>query len=167
MHQLCKHDNGHTHFWVSFFKWQRLHVGFASQYCLWSRLVDRFLKWLSEPTIIWLLFQFTLMLLVFSLRKTDYILKVQGKCELLVFFLVPRCPWLSECFSSLIPIYIAVIFLFTLANFCMATFMDPGVFPRGKKKKRESCEPTLLRRPKCVFGKTDIFLIIKCNRVLF
>lgn len=46
--------------------------------------------------------------------------------------MLSRCPWLSEYFSSVIPIYIAVIFLFTLANFCMATFMDPGVFPRGK-----------------------------------
>lgn len=43
-----------------------------------------------------------------------------------------RCPWLSEYFSCVIPIYVAVIFLFTLANFSMATFMDPGVFPRGK-----------------------------------
>uniref|UniRef100_A0A671UY03 Palmitoyltransferase n=1 Tax=Sparus aurata TaxID=8175 RepID=A0A671UY03_SPAAU len=43
------------------------------------------------------------------------------------------CPWLSENISSVIPIYIAVIFLFTLANFCMATFMDPGVFPRAEE----------------------------------
>ncbi|TNN77668.1 Palmitoyltransferase ZDHHC5 [Liparis tanakae] len=43
------------------------------------------------------------------------------------------CPWLSEYFSAVIPIYIAVIFLFTLANFCMATFMDPGVFPRAEE----------------------------------
>ncbi|XP_060903992.1 palmitoyltransferase ZDHHC5-B [Labrus mixtus] len=43
------------------------------------------------------------------------------------------CPWLSEYFFSVIPIYIAVIFLFTLANFCMATFMDPGVFPRAEE----------------------------------
>ncbi|XP_078480851.1 palmitoyltransferase ZDHHC5 [Lampetra planeri] len=43
------------------------------------------------------------------------------------------CPWLSEYFSSTIPIYNAVIFLFTLANFCMATFMDPGVFPRAEE----------------------------------
>lgn len=50
------------------------------------------------------------------------------------YFVLSRCPWLSENISSVIPIYIAVIFLFTLANFCMATFMDPGVFPRGKHK---------------------------------
>ncbi|XP_061644190.1 palmitoyltransferase ZDHHC5-B [Phyllopteryx taeniolatus] len=43
------------------------------------------------------------------------------------------CPWLYEYFSPVIPIYIAVIFLFTLANFCMATFMDPGVFPRAEE----------------------------------
>jgi len=47
--------------------------------------------------------------------------------------MLSSCPWLSEYFSSVIPIYIAVIFLFTLANFCMATFMDPGIFPRGKE----------------------------------
>uniref|UniRef100_A0A3P8VG66 Palmitoyltransferase n=1 Tax=Cynoglossus semilaevis TaxID=244447 RepID=A0A3P8VG66_CYNSE len=43
------------------------------------------------------------------------------------------CPWLSEYFSSVIPIYNAVVFIFTLANFCMATFMDPGVFPRAEE----------------------------------
>lgn len=32
-----------------------------------------------------------------------------------------------------IPIYNGVIFLFVLANFCMATFMDPGIFPRGSE----------------------------------
>nr|XP_015801552.2 palmitoyltransferase ZDHHC5-B [Nothobranchius furzeri] len=43
------------------------------------------------------------------------------------------CPWLSESISSVVPFYIAVIFLFTLANFCMATFMDPGIFPRAEE----------------------------------
>uniref|UniRef100_A0A674DZS8 Palmitoyltransferase n=1 Tax=Salmo trutta TaxID=8032 RepID=A0A674DZS8_SALTR len=41
------------------------------------------------------------------------------------------CPWLSEQFSVAVPIYNGVIFLFVLANFCMATFMDPGIFPRA------------------------------------
>ncbi|XP_030207346.1 palmitoyltransferase ZDHHC5-A isoform X1 [Gadus morhua] len=41
------------------------------------------------------------------------------------------CPWLSERFSVAVPIYNGVIFMFVLANFCMATFMDPGIFPRA------------------------------------
>ncbi|XP_043112811.1 palmitoyltransferase ZDHHC5-B isoform X2 [Puntigrus tetrazona] len=48
-------------------------------------------------------------------------------------FLCFTCPWLSERFSSSIPLYNAVVFLFTLANFCMATFMDPGIFPRAEE----------------------------------
>ncbi|XP_033951012.1 palmitoyltransferase ZDHHC5-A [Pseudochaenichthys georgianus] len=43
------------------------------------------------------------------------------------------CPWLSERFSVAVPIYNAVVFLFVLANFCMATFMDPGIFPRAEE----------------------------------
>ncbi|XP_053711341.1 palmitoyltransferase ZDHHC5-A [Synchiropus splendidus] len=43
------------------------------------------------------------------------------------------CPWLSERFSVAVPIYNGVIFLFVLANFCMATFMDPGIFPRAEE----------------------------------
>ncbi|XP_036406758.1 palmitoyltransferase ZDHHC5-like isoform X2 [Megalops cyprinoides] len=43
------------------------------------------------------------------------------------------CPWLSEQFSIAIPIYNGVVFLFVLANFCMATFMDPGIFPRAEE----------------------------------
>ncbi|KAG7283574.1 hypothetical protein CRUP_026501 [Coryphaenoides rupestris] len=36
-------------------------------------------------------------------------------------------------FSVAVPIYNGVIFLFVLANFCMATFMDPGIFPRAEE----------------------------------
>ncbi|KAM9857283.1 palmitoyltransferase ZDHHC5-A [Aulostomus maculatus] len=43
------------------------------------------------------------------------------------------CPWLSDRFSVAVPIYNGVIFLFVLANFCMATFMDPGIFPRAEE----------------------------------
>uniref|UniRef100_I3JXZ4 Palmitoyltransferase n=1 Tax=Oreochromis niloticus TaxID=8128 RepID=I3JXZ4_ORENI len=43
------------------------------------------------------------------------------------------CPWLSERFSVAVPIYNGIIFLFVLANFCMATFMDPGIFPRAEE----------------------------------
>lgn len=47
-------------------------------------------------------------------------------------FCARRCPGLSLYISPVIPIYNAVVFLFVLANFSMATFMDPGIFPRGE-----------------------------------
>ncbi|XP_076878512.1 palmitoyltransferase ZDHHC5-B isoform X2 [Brachyhypopomus gauderio] len=43
------------------------------------------------------------------------------------------CPWLAERSSPYIPLCSIVVFLFTLANFCMATFMDPGIFPRAEE----------------------------------
>lgn len=48
-----------------------------------------------------------------------------------------RCPWLSLYVSPVIPVYNAVVFLFVLANFSMATFMDPGIFPRGERGSRQ------------------------------
>ncbi|XP_069788669.1 palmitoyltransferase ZDHHC8B isoform X2 [Narcine bancroftii] len=42
-----------------------------------------------------------------------------------------RCPWLTKEISPAIPVYNGLVFLFVLANFSMATFMDPGIFPRA------------------------------------
>ncbi|KAM6393753.1 LOW QUALITY PROTEIN: palmitoyltransferase ZDHHC5 [Pluvialis apricaria] len=44
---------------------------------------------------------------------------------------------LSLYVSPVIPIYNAVVFLFVLANFSMATFMDPGIFPRAEDEDKE------------------------------
>uniref|UniRef100_H3DH77 Palmitoyltransferase n=1 Tax=Tetraodon nigroviridis TaxID=99883 RepID=H3DH77_TETNG len=41
------------------------------------------------------------------------------------------CPWLSKAVSPAVPLYNGLVFLFVLANFSMATFMDPGVYPRA------------------------------------
>ncbi|XP_037351908.1 palmitoyltransferase ZDHHC8 isoform X1 [Talpa occidentalis] len=46
-------------------------------------------------------------------------------------FFVFTCPWLTRAVSPVVPVYNGIIFLFVLANFSMATFMDPGVFPRA------------------------------------
>ncbi|XP_036305544.1 palmitoyltransferase ZDHHC8 isoform X2 [Pipistrellus kuhlii] len=46
-------------------------------------------------------------------------------------FFVFTCPWLTHAVSPAVPVYNGIIFLFVLANFSMATFMDPGVFPRA------------------------------------
>ena len=47
------------------------------------------------------------------------------------FLCVSRCPWLTKVISPAVPLYNGLVFLFVLANFSMATFMDPGVYPRG------------------------------------
>ncbi|KAG5840448.1 hypothetical protein ANANG_G00188930 [Anguilla anguilla] len=41
------------------------------------------------------------------------------------------CPWLTHAVSPAVPLYNGIVFLFVLANFSMATFMDPGVIPRA------------------------------------
>ncbi|XP_017306905.3 palmitoyltransferase ZDHHC8B [Ictalurus punctatus] len=48
-------------------------------------------------------------------------------------FFVFTCPWLANVVSPVVPVYNGVVFLFVLANFSMATFMDPGVFPRASE----------------------------------
>ncbi|XP_030074696.1 palmitoyltransferase ZDHHC8 [Microcaecilia unicolor] len=67
-------------------------------------------------------------------KPTKYI-PVSTAAALLVgsstLFFVFTCPWLSRTISSVIPLYNGLMFLFVLANFSMATFMDPGVFPRA------------------------------------
>ncbi|KAF0033631.1 hypothetical protein F2P81_013697 [Scophthalmus maximus] len=41
------------------------------------------------------------------------------------------CPWLTKVISPAVPLYNGLVFLFVLANFSLATFMDPGVYPRA------------------------------------
>ncbi|XP_077902121.1 palmitoyltransferase ZDHHC5 isoform X2 [Ictidomys tridecemlineatus] len=48
-------------------------------------------------------------------------------------FFAFTCPGLSLSVSPAVPIYNAIMFLFVLANFSMATFMDPGIFPRAEE----------------------------------
>ncbi|XP_041424953.1 palmitoyltransferase ZDHHC5 isoform X2 [Xenopus laevis] len=52
-------------------------------------------------------------------------------------FFIFTCPWLSVEVSLALPAYNAVMFLFVLANFSMATFMDPGIFPREEDEDKE------------------------------
>ncbi|XP_010874875.1 probable palmitoyltransferase ZDHHC8 [Esox lucius] len=67
-------------------------------------------------------------------KPTKYI-PVSTAATLLVgsttLFFVFTCPWLTKAISPAVPLYNGVVFLFVLANFSMATFMDPGIFPRA------------------------------------
>nr|XP_040140255.1 palmitoyltransferase ZDHHC5 isoform X4 [Ictidomys tridecemlineatus] len=56
-----------------------------------------------------------------------------GATTLFFAFTCQRCPGLSLSVSPAVPIYNAIMFLFVLANFSMATFMDPGIFPRAEE----------------------------------
>lgn len=38
---------------------------------------------------------------------------------------------MTKVISPAVPLYNGLVFLFVLANFSLATFMDPGVYPRG------------------------------------
>uniref|UniRef100_A0A3B3V6B3 Palmitoyltransferase n=1 Tax=Poecilia latipinna TaxID=48699 RepID=A0A3B3V6B3_9TELE len=49
-----------------------------------------------------------------------------------------RCPWLAVTICPAVPPCCAVLFLFVLANFTMATFMDAGVLPvAGEDEDKE------------------------------
>uniref|UniRef100_A0A672LDZ8 Palmitoyltransferase n=1 Tax=Sinocyclocheilus grahami TaxID=75366 RepID=A0A672LDZ8_SINGR len=43
------------------------------------------------------------------------------------------CPWLVVNVSAVFPSCVGIVFLFVMANFIMATFMDAGVFPRANE----------------------------------
>ena len=57
-----------------------------------------------------------------------WILNLNIEPEYVVFF---RCPFLIEKYSIGIVIYQSIITVFVVANFGLATFMDPGIYPRG------------------------------------
>ncbi|XP_015238532.1 PREDICTED: probable palmitoyltransferase ZDHHC8 isoform X3 [Cyprinodon variegatus] len=67
-------------------------------------------------------------------KATKYI-PVSTAATLLVgattLFFVFTCPWLMKVISPAVPLYNGLVFLFVLANFSMATFMDPGIYPRA------------------------------------
>ena len=50
-----------------------------------------------------------------------------------------RMPYLYQ-YSIAIPIYQGLLALFAVINFGLATFMDPGTYPRGK----QDCQSSLV-----------------------
>ena len=41
------------------------------------------------------------------------------------------CPYLTTVYSVLIAIYQGILTMYVVVNFGLATFMDPGVYPKG------------------------------------
>ncbi|TNN81214.1 putative palmitoyltransferase ZDHHC8 [Liparis tanakae] len=51
-----------------------------------------------------------------------------------------RCPWLAVTICPAVPPCCAILFLFVLANFTMATFMDAGVLPMANEDEDKDDE---------------------------
>ncbi|KAJ6656547.1 hypothetical protein lerEdw1_003673, partial [Lerista edwardsae] len=68
--------------------------------------------------------------LLYVIKKTHLIVPYPESSPPFSLVFLRRCPWLTRAVSPAIPVYNGLVFLFVLANFSMATFMDPGVFPR-------------------------------------
>ncbi|XP_047425043.1 palmitoyltransferase ZDHHC8B [Mugil cephalus] len=67
-----------------------------------------------------------------SLKPSAFIPVCTAACLLVgstSLFFVFTCPWLAVTICPAVPPCCAVLFLFVLANFTMATFMDAGVLP--------------------------------------
>ncbi len=106
-----------------------------------SNLEPRLIR--TESDCIWICRGQGIMLLLLSLEQQkhtyDQNVMFMTKCHMIdvkhpnlcPFICVSRCPWLTKVISPAVPLYNGLVFLFVLANFSMATFMDPGVYPRG------------------------------------
>ncbi|KAM3600535.1 uncharacterized protein V6R79_024836 [Siganus canaliculatus] len=67
-----------------------------------------------------------------SLKPSAFIPVCTAACLLVgstSLFFVFTCPWLAVTICPAVPPCCAILFLFVLANFTMATFMDAGVLP--------------------------------------
>ncbi|XP_038137983.1 palmitoyltransferase ZDHHC8B [Cyprinodon tularosa] len=76
-----------------------------------------------------------------SLKPSAFIPVCTAVCLLVgstSMFFVFTCPWLAVTICPAVPPCCAVLFLFVLANFTMATFMDAGILPvAGEDEDKE------------------------------
>ncbi|XP_054613374.1 palmitoyltransferase ZDHHC8B [Dunckerocampus dactyliophorus] len=78
-----------------------------------------------------------------SLKASAFIPVCTAACLLVgstSLFFVFTCPWLAVTICPAVPPCCAILFLFVLANFTMATFMDAGVLPMANEDEDKDDE---------------------------
>ncbi|KAM9841855.1 palmitoyltransferase ZDHHC8B [Aulostomus maculatus] len=78
-----------------------------------------------------------------SLKPSAFIPVCTAACLLVgssSLFFVFTCPWLAATICPAVPPCCAILFLFVLANFTMATFMDAGVLPMANEDEDKDDE---------------------------
>ncbi|XP_072227825.1 palmitoyltransferase ZDHHC8B [Leuresthes tenuis] len=78
-----------------------------------------------------------------SLKPSAFIPVCTAACLLVgstSLFFVFTCPWLAVTICPAVPPCSAILFLFVLANFTMATFMDAGVLPMASEDEDKDDE---------------------------
>ncbi|XP_028274018.1 palmitoyltransferase ZDHHC5 [Parambassis ranga] len=78
-----------------------------------------------------------------SLKPSAFIPVCTAACLLVgstSLFFVFTCPWLAVTICPAVPPCCAILFLFVLANFTMATFMDAGVLPMASEDEDKDDE---------------------------
>ncbi|TKS84461.1 putative palmitoyltransferase ZDHHC8 [Collichthys lucidus] len=78
-----------------------------------------------------------------SLKPSAFIPVCTATCLLVgstSLFFVFTCPWLAVTVCPAVPPCCAILFLFVLANFTMATFMDAGVLPMANEDEDKDDE---------------------------
>ncbi|KAE8285058.1 putative palmitoyltransferase ZDHHC8 [Larimichthys crocea] len=78
-----------------------------------------------------------------SLKPSAFIPVCTATCLLVgstSLFFVFTCPWLAVTICPAVPPCCAILFLFVLANFTMATFMDAGVLPMANEDEDKDDE---------------------------
>ncbi|XP_029941300.1 palmitoyltransferase ZDHHC5 [Salarias fasciatus] len=78
-----------------------------------------------------------------ALKPSAFIPVCTAACLLIgstSLFFVFTCPWLAVTICPAVPPCCAILFLFVLANFTMATFMDAGVLPMASEDEDKDDE---------------------------
>ncbi len=73
------------------------------------------------------------MLIMLIMSSLPLLKQLRAKTKFLMYALISSIPYLYTSYGIGIPIYQGILTIFVVINFGLATFMDPGTYPRGNE----------------------------------